>query len=128
LVPINCSFDFSGVQVNCSSISHSSIGWSRQQQGKISGFVIHTFVLITGCATQWSFLYGDEGSCDTCQARVVTFSHKRIEKVQRVNSASNLILLEEESDFVFPPRCIKTVNKMGSIDATAKKFGVDLTK
>jgi ribosomal protein L28 len=85
LVPINCSFDFSGVQVNCSSISHSSIGWSRQQQGKISGFVIHTFVLITGCATQWSFLYGDEGSCDTCQARVVTFSHKRIEKVQQVN-------------------------------------------
>jgi large subunit ribosomal protein L28 len=65
------------------------------------------------------------------QARVVTFSHKRIKKVQEVNLQWKRFFSEQLNRNVrlrISTKGIKTVNKMGSIDAAAKKFAVDLTK
>jgi large subunit ribosomal protein L28 len=65
------------------------------------------------------------------QARVVTFSHKRIKKVQEVNLQWKRFFSEQLNRNVrlrLSTRGIKTVNKMGSIDAAAKKFEVDLAK
>ena len=65
------------------------------------------------------------------QARVVTFSHKRIKKVQQVNLQWKKFFSEELNRNVrlrLSTKGIKTVNKIGSIDAAAKKFDVDLTK
>jgi len=71
------------------------------------------------------------GKTPNRQARVVTFSHKRIKKVQHVNLQSKRFFSEQLNRNVrlrLSTKGIKTVNKMGSIDAAAKKFDVDLTK
>ena len=63
------------------------------------------------------------------QARVVTFSHRRIKKVQHVNLQWKRFFSDELGRNVrmrLSAKGIKTVNKMGSVDAAAKKFGVDL--
>lgn len=65
------------------------------------------------------------------QARVVTFSHKRIKKVQQVNLQKKRFFSEELGRNVrlrLSTKGIKTVNKIGSIDEAAKKFNVDLKK
>lgn len=65
------------------------------------------------------------------QARVVTFSHKRIKKVQQVNLQWKRFFSEELGRNVrlrLSTKGIKTVNKIGSIDEAAKKFDVDLAK
>jgi large subunit ribosomal protein L28 len=65
------------------------------------------------------------------QARVVTFSHKRIKKVQHVNLQWKRYFSEELKRTVrlrLSTKGIKTVTKMGSIDDAAKKFEVDLKK
>jgi large subunit ribosomal protein L28 len=65
------------------------------------------------------------------QARVVTFSHKRIKKVQEVNLQWKKFYSEQLSRNVrlrISTKGIKTVNKMGSVDVAAKKFGLDLTQ
>lgn len=65
------------------------------------------------------------------QARVVTFSHKRIKKVQHVNLQRKRFFSEQLNRNVrlrLSTKAIKTVNKIGSIDAAAKKFDVDLSK
>jgi large subunit ribosomal protein L28 len=65
------------------------------------------------------------------QARVVTFSHKRIKKVQQVNLQWKRYFSEELKRTVrlrLSTKGIKTVTKMGSIDDAAKKFEVDLKK
>ena len=65
------------------------------------------------------------------QARVVTFSHKRIKKVQEVNLQWKRFFSEDLNRNVrlrLSTKGIKTVNKMGSIDEAAKKFKVDLNK
>lgn len=63
------------------------------------------------------------------QARVVTFSHKRIKKVQEVNLQWKRFFSEKLNRNVrlrVSTKGIKTVTKMGSIDAAAKKFELDL--
>ena len=65
------------------------------------------------------------------RARVVTFSHKRIKKVQEVNLQWKRFFSEDLNRNVrlrLSTKGIKTVNKMGGIDAAAKKFEVDLSK
>lgn len=65
------------------------------------------------------------------QARVVTFSHKRIKKVQHVNLQWKRFYSENLNRNVrlrVSTKAIKTVIKMGSIDEAAKKFEVDLAK
>mmetsp|Transcript_29570 Transcript_29570/g.62150 ORF Transcript_29570/g.62150 Transcript_29570/m.62150 type:complete len:126 (-) Transcript_29570:189-566(-) len=65
------------------------------------------------------------------KARVVTFSHKRIHKVQAVNLQWKRFYSDDLGRNVrvrLSTKGIKTVNKYGSIDAAAKKFGLDLTK
>lgn len=65
------------------------------------------------------------------QARVVTFSHKRIKKVQEVNLQWKRFFSDQLNRNVklrLSTKGIKTVNKLGSIDAAAKKFDIDLTK
>eukprot|EP00571_Detonula_confervacea_P011488 CAMPEP_0172306698 /NCGR_PEP_ID=MMETSP1058-20130122/7713_1 /TAXON_ID=83371 /ORGANISM="Detonula confervacea, Strain CCMP 353" /LENGTH=124 /DNA_ID=CAMNT_0013018667 /DNA_START=116 /DNA_END=490 /DNA_ORIENTATION=+ len=65
------------------------------------------------------------------KARVVTFSHKRIHKVQQVNLQWKRFYSDDLGRQVrlrLSTKGIKTVNKYGSIDAAAKKFGVNLTK
>ena len=65
------------------------------------------------------------------QARVVTFSHKRIKKVQQVNLQWKRYFSEDLGRKVrlrVSTKGIKTINKMGSIDDAAKKFKVDLKK
>jgi large subunit ribosomal protein L28 len=65
------------------------------------------------------------------QARVVTFSHKRIKKVQEVNLQWKRFFSEDLNRNVrlrLSTKGIKTVNKMGGIDVAAKKFEVDLNK
>lgn len=65
------------------------------------------------------------------QARVVTFSHKRIKKVQHVNLQRKRFFSDELGRNVrlrVSAKGIKTINKMGSVDKAAKKFGVDLKK
>jgi len=63
------------------------------------------------------------------QARIVTFSHKRIKKVQHVNLQKVRYYSEDLKRTVrlrLSTRAMKTVKKYGSIDAAAKKFKVDL--
>jgi large subunit ribosomal protein L28 len=88
-------------------------------------------------ATGSSSLVMRERACDLLgkranrQARVVTFSHRRIKKVQGVNLQWKRFYSDELGRRVrlrLSTKGIKTVNKYGSIDAAAKKFGVDLTK
>jgi large subunit ribosomal protein L28 len=65
------------------------------------------------------------------RARVVTFSHKRIKKVQHVNLQWKKYFSEELGRKVrlrVSTKGIKTINKIGSIDEAAKKFNVDLKK
>jgi len=65
------------------------------------------------------------------QARVVTFSHKRNKKVQAVNLQKKRYFSEDLGRTVrvrLSTKGIKTVEKYGSIDAAAKKFGLNLTK
>eukprot|EP00429_Kryptoperidinium_foliaceum_P010274 CAMPEP_0176003678 /NCGR_PEP_ID=MMETSP0120_2-20121206/1300_1 /TAXON_ID=160619 /ORGANISM="Kryptoperidinium foliaceum, Strain CCMP 1326" /LENGTH=123 /DNA_ID=CAMNT_0017336333 /DNA_START=60 /DNA_END=431 /DNA_ORIENTATION=- len=71
------------------------------------------------------------GKSPNRQARVVTFSHKRIKKVQHVNLQWKRFYSDELGRNVrlrVSTKGIKTINKMGSVDAAAKKFDVDLTK
>jgi large subunit ribosomal protein L28 len=71
------------------------------------------------------------GKTPNRQARVVTFSHKRIKKVQHVNLQWKRFFSEELSRNVklrISTKGMKTVDKMGGIDAAAKKFKVDLAK
>jgi len=71
------------------------------------------------------------GKTPNRQARVVTFSHKRNKKVQEVNLQWKRFFSEELGRNVrmrVSTKGLKTVNKMGSVDAAAKKFGIDLTK
>ncbi|KAG7360249.1 50S ribosomal protein L28 [Nitzschia inconspicua] len=71
------------------------------------------------------------GKTPNRQARVVTFSHKRIKKVQHVNLQWKRFFSESLNRNVrlrLSTKGIKTVNKMGGIDAAAKKFDVDLAK
>lgn len=65
------------------------------------------------------------------KARVVTYSKKRIHKVQLVNLQWKRFFSDDLGRQVrlrLSTKGIKTVNKYGSIDAAAKKFGVNLTK
>lgn len=65
------------------------------------------------------------------QARVVTFSHRRIKKVQHVNLQWKRFFSETLNRNVrlrLSTKGIKTVNRIGSIDAAAKKFDLDLSK
>ena len=65
------------------------------------------------------------------KARVVTFSHKRIHKVQQVNLQWNRFYsvdLGRQVRLRLSTKGIKTVNKYGGIDAAAKKFGVNLAQ
>mmetsp|Transcript_3396 Transcript_3396/g.6891 ORF Transcript_3396/g.6891 Transcript_3396/m.6891 type:complete len:113 (+) Transcript_3396:52-390(+) len=65
------------------------------------------------------------------KARVVTFSHRRIHKVQDINlhkrsyESENL---KRKVTLRLSTKGIKTVEKYGSIDAAAAKFGLDLSK
>eukprot|EP00980_Cylindrotheca_fusiformis_P027264 scaffold19622_cov215-Cylindrotheca_fusiformis.AAC.4 len=71
------------------------------------------------------------GKSPNRQARVVTFSHRRIKKVQHVNLQWKRFYsdaLGRKVRLRLSTKGIKTVNKMGSIDAAAKKFDVDLKK
>ena len=88
-------------------------------------------------ATGSSSLVMRERACDLLgktanrKARVVTFSHKRIHKVQQVNLQWKRFYSDELGRRVrmrLSTKGIKTVNKYGSIDAAAKKFGVNLAK
>ncbi len=65
------------------------------------------------------------------QACVVTFSHRRIKKVQQVNLQWKRYFSETLGRKVtlrLSTKGIKTVNKIGNIDEAAKKFEVDLSK
>jgi large subunit ribosomal protein L28 len=65
------------------------------------------------------------------QARVVTFSHRRIKKVQEVNLQWKRFFSEKLNRNVrlrLSTKGIKTVNKIGNIDEAAKKFDLDLSK
>jgi len=71
------------------------------------------------------------GSTPNRQARVITFSHHRNKKVQHLNLQWKRFFSEDLNRTVrlrLSAKGIKTVNKMGSIDAAAKKFEVDLKK
>jgi large subunit ribosomal protein L28 len=71
------------------------------------------------------------GKTPNRQARVVTFSHRRIKKVQEVNLQWKRYFSEQLGRKVrlrLSTKGIKTVNKIGSIDEAAKKFEVDLKK
>jgi large subunit ribosomal protein L28 len=62
------------------------------------------------------------------QARVVTFSHKRIKKVQEVNLQWKRFFSNKLNRIVrlrVSTKGIKTINRDG-VDAAAKKFGLDL--
>jgi len=65
------------------------------------------------------------------QARVVTFSNKKIKKVQHVNLQKKRFFSEALGRNVklrLSTKGIKTVEKYGGIDAAAKKFKLNLTK
>jgi len=71
------------------------------------------------------------GKTPNRQANVVTFSNKKIKKVQHVNLQSKRFFsesLDRKVKLRLSTKGIKTVNKMGGIDAAAKKFKVDLRK
>lgn len=63
------------------------------------------------------------------QARVVTFSHTRNKKVQHVNLQTKKYFSDGLGRTVklrLSTKGMKTVEKYGSVDAAAKKFGLDL--
>lgn len=65
------------------------------------------------------------------KARAVTFSHIRNKKVQHVNLQWKRFFSEDLNRTVrlrLSTKGIKTVQKIGTIDKAAKKFGVDLKK
>jgi large subunit ribosomal protein L28 len=65
------------------------------------------------------------------QARVISFSHKRNKTVQHVNLQKKKYFSENLGRIVrvrLSTKGMKTVEKYGSIDAAAKKFGMDLKK
>jgi ribosomal protein L28 len=65
------------------------------------------------------------------KARVITFSNKHIHKVQQVNLQWKRFYSDDLGRQVrlrLSTKGIKTVIKYGSIDAAAKKFGVNLAK
>jgi large subunit ribosomal protein L28 len=69
------------------------------------------------------------GKSPNRQARVVTFSHRRIKKVQHVNLQWKRFYSESLGRKVrlrVSTKGIKTINKIGSVDAAAKKFGLEL--
>jgi large subunit ribosomal protein L28 len=71
------------------------------------------------------------GKTPNRQARVVTFSHKRVKKVQHVNLQWKRFFSEDLKRNVrlrVSTKGIKTINKMGSVDAAAKKFEIDLKR
>jgi large subunit ribosomal protein L28 len=71
------------------------------------------------------------GKTPNRQARVVTFSHRRIKKVQEVNLQWKRFYSDSLGRKVrlrVSTKGIKTINKIGSIDAAAKKFELDLKK
>jgi large subunit ribosomal protein L28 len=71
------------------------------------------------------------GKTPNRQARVVTFSHKRVKKVQHVNLQWKRFFSEDLKRNVrlrVSTKGIKTINKMGSIDAAAKKFELNLKR
>lgn len=71
------------------------------------------------------------GKSPNRQARVVTFSHKRIKKVQHVNLQWKRFYSDELKRNVrmrLSTKGLKTVQKYGSIDSAAKKFDVDISK
>jgi large subunit ribosomal protein L28 len=71
------------------------------------------------------------GKSPNRQARVVTFSHRRIKKVQEVNLQWKKFFsegLKRQVKLRISTKGLKTVDKMGGIDAAAKKFNVDLAK
>jgi large subunit ribosomal protein L28 len=62
-------------------------------------------------------------------ARVITFSHKRVKKVQHVNLHWKKYFsdnLKRDVKLRLSTKGMKTVNKYGSIDKAAKKFKLDL--
>ncbi|CAN0482519.1 unnamed protein product [Ectocarpus sp. 12 AP-2014] len=64
------------------------------------------------------------------KARVVTFSHKRIHKVQHLNLQWRKMYWEEGKRFVrlrLSTKAIKTIDKYG-LNKAAKKFNLDLVK
>jgi len=71
------------------------------------------------------------GKTPNRQARVVTFSHQRNKTVQHVNLQSKRFYSEELDRKVklrLSTKGIKTVNKLGGIDAAAKKYDINLKK
>ena len=65
------------------------------------------------------------------QARAVSFSHKRNKKVQHVNLQKKRFFSDDLGRVVrlrLSTKGLKTVEKYGSVDAAAKKFGLDLSK
>ena len=65
------------------------------------------------------------------RARAVSFSHRRIKKVQEVNLQWKRFFSEKLNRNVrlrLSTKGIKTVNKIGNIDDAAKKYDVDLSK
>lgn len=85
--------------------------------------------------TDSTALYGRQcellGKTANRKARVVTFSHKRIHKVQDVNLQKKRFYSDDLKRTItlrLSTKGIKTINKYGSVDAAAKKLGVDLSK
>eukprot|EP00978_Attheya_sp_CCMP212_P022824 scaffold68763_cov59-Attheya_sp.AAC.2 len=69
------------------------------------------------------------GKTPNRQARVITFSHKRVKKVQHVNLHWKKYFsdnLKRDVKLRLSTKGMKTVNKYGSIDKAAKKFKLDL--
>mmetsp|Transcript_15928 Transcript_15928/g.22772 ORF Transcript_15928/g.22772 Transcript_15928/m.22772 type:complete len:129 (-) Transcript_15928:205-591(-) len=65
------------------------------------------------------------------KALAQTFSNKKSHKVQQVNLQWKRLysdLLKREIRIRLSTKGIKTINKYGSVDKAAKKFGVDLSK
>ncbi|CAM9255166.1 unnamed protein product [Ascophyllum nodosum] len=70
------------------------------------------------------------GKTPNRKARVVTFSHKRIHKVQHVNLQKRRLFWEEGNRWVrlrLSTKGIKTIDKYG-LHRAAKKFGLNLVK
>jgi len=65
------------------------------------------------------------------QARVVTFSHKRIRKLQSVNIQKQRYFSEDLGRYIrlrISTKGMKTIKKYGGIDTAARKFFIDLTQ
>jgi len=64
------------------------------------------------------------------QARIVTFSHRRIKKVQEVNLHTKKMFWDQGKKFVrlrLSSKGLRTIKKYG-LDAAARKFEVNLHK